>query len=102
MFEHQLRYEVVGLESKFFWLPFAQQISFLVQFEWLGAKILAFSSSVFLGQITGLYSIVNLKKLCSMINASICTAYILTEILVKENGAFSGLSSLGVRGQQQA
>ena len=24
MFEHQFRHEVVGLESKFFWLPLAQ------------------------------------------------------------------------------
>ena len=29
MFEHQLGYEAVGLESKFFWLPLTQQISFM-------------------------------------------------------------------------
>ena len=29
MFEHQFRHEVVGLETKFFGLPLAQQISFL-------------------------------------------------------------------------
>ena len=28
MFEHQFRHKVVGLESKFFWLLLAQQISF--------------------------------------------------------------------------
>ena len=29
MFEHRFRHEVVGLESNFFWLPLAQQISFM-------------------------------------------------------------------------
>ena len=29
MFEHQFRHDVVGLEPKFFWLPLAQQISFM-------------------------------------------------------------------------
>ena len=29
MFEHQFRHEVVGLETKFFWLPLAQQTSFM-------------------------------------------------------------------------
>ena len=29
MFEHQFKHEVVGLETKFFWIPLSQQISFM-------------------------------------------------------------------------
>ena len=29
MFEHQFRHEEVGLQTKFVWLPLAQQISFM-------------------------------------------------------------------------
>ena len=44
MFENQLRHEVVGLETKLFWLLIAQQDQLHVkQFERSGGRILGFS-----------------------------------------------------------
>ena len=59
MFEHQFRHEIVGLETKLFWLPLAQQISFMSSTSLINLSderpfsIIAFSGSVPLAQIAG-------------------------------------------------
>ena len=54
VFEHQFGYEVVGLEKNSFGCFIAQPHAkhFLVQFEWLGARIFVFLGSVSLAQVT--------------------------------------------------
>ena len=78
MFEHQFRHEVVGLETKFFWLPLAQQISLmsstsLINLSGYEPRYLHFRDRFLWRKLLDTFSIVKLTRQYITILLPICT-----------------------------